>query len=109
MFEVPGADMKTVYITEESVQGGTPDYIRRPSTSANTPTNDPNSDNSTFSSTSNSTDEGESIKGRASNKYVLATLANLVLFFISIWLWLILTSFLYYFIVITFKYLFLWR
>lgn len=61
MFEVPGSDVKTVHITEESVRGGDPDYIRRPSTTASTPSNDPNS---TSPSATSSTEEEESTKVR---------------------------------------------
>lgn len=62
MFEVPGSDVKSVHITEDSVRGGTPDYIKRPSTSS-TSSNDPNSTSPSSTSTS-STEEEESTKVR---------------------------------------------
>jgi len=42
MFEVPGSDVKTVHVTEECVKGGNAVYIRRPNSSANSPSTDPN-------------------------------------------------------------------
>lgn len=61
MFEVPGSDVKTVHITEDSVRGGNPNYIRQTKDSASTPSNDPNS---TTPNTSTSTEEEESTKVR---------------------------------------------
>lgn len=61
MFEVPGSDVKTVHITEDSVRGGDPDYIRQPSNANSTSSNDPNS---TSPNASSSTEEEESTKVR---------------------------------------------
>lgn len=41
MFEVPGSDIKSVHITEDSVNGGCPEYEKHGENSASNPTNDP--------------------------------------------------------------------
>lgn len=62
MFEVPGSDTKTVHITEESVRGGSsPVYIKRSSSSVNSPSSDPNS---TGPSSSTTSEEEETTKVR---------------------------------------------
>uniref|UniRef100_A0A336MCJ2 CSON015202 protein n=1 Tax=Culicoides sonorensis TaxID=179676 RepID=A0A336MCJ2_CULSO len=52
MFEVPGSDVKTVHITEESVGGGSPIYMRREAESDKSPSTDPNSTTPSPASTS---------------------------------------------------------
>jgi ATP-dependent Clp protease ATP-binding subunit ClpX len=61
MFEVPGSDIKSVHITEDSVNGGCPEYEKHGENTANNPVNDPSPQNST---TTNSEEETESAQVR---------------------------------------------
>ena len=42
MFEVPGSDVKSVHITEESVLGSPPVYVHRSDSSSSADPSDPN-------------------------------------------------------------------
>lgn len=53
MFDVPGSDVKTVHITEDSVGGTSPPvYMKREAPSDKSPSSDPNSTSPNSASTS---------------------------------------------------------
>uniref|UniRef100_A0A182PKM9 ClpX-type ZB domain-containing protein n=1 Tax=Anopheles epiroticus TaxID=199890 RepID=A0A182PKM9_9DIPT len=62
MFEVPGSDVKGVRITEESVRGAEPIYVRRGD--SNAPSKDSPASGETGHTSSNSTEEEEATKVR---------------------------------------------
>uniref|UniRef100_A0A182K5G9 ClpX-type ZB domain-containing protein n=1 Tax=Anopheles christyi TaxID=43041 RepID=A0A182K5G9_9DIPT len=62
MFEVPGSDVKGVRITEESVRGAEPIYVRRGESNASS--KDPSASGEAGHTSSNSTEEEEATKVR---------------------------------------------
>jgi ATP-dependent Clp protease ATP-binding subunit ClpX len=62
MFEVPGSDIKSVHITEDSVNGGFAEYEKHGDNTASNPTSDPPS--SPENSPTTNSEEEENAKVR---------------------------------------------